>query len=457
MQFLWKYVDELVGKGLELSVIFQLMYYASANLVTMALPLAALLSGMMTMGNMAESNELMACKSTGISMLRVFRPVLILIVILSISSYFFTNNILPKATLKFQTLLFDIKSKKLALDIRPGVFYDGIDGYRMRIGEKSENSNDVKDILIYDHTSGIGNNIVIKAESGNMYISPDKRWLFLKLYNGNRYEEITGQGNEYKNYPASRIHFKEYEIKFDLSSFQFNRTNATLFKGGYKMLNISQLQESIDSVGEIVAKQEPLTMKYLEPYYHNLMDSTLGVLKPKEINFKAESFIDNFPKGSQDAILNKAIIISRNIKQVLESPAQESSIYRKTMINYYIEWHRKMLLAFTVFSLFLIGAPLGAIIRKGGLGLPAVVSTFLFVFYYIISLIGEKLAKQSILAPFWGMWLPVFLMLPLGMFLIYKANKDSKLFSNEAYNKFISWVMTSLHIKRKMKVQQDAG
>lgn len=456
MQFLWKYIDDLVGKGLELSVIFQLLFYASASLVTLALPLAALLSGIMTMGNIAESNELMAFKSTGISMLRIFRPILIMIVFLSIGAYFFANNILPKANLKFQTLLYDIKSKKLALDIKPGVFYDGIDGYRIRIGQKSNETNDVQDVLIYDHTAGIGNNIVIKAQSGNLYMSPDSRWLFIKLYNGNRYEEISGQGNEYRNSPSSRLHFREYEIKFDLSSFQFNRTNATLFKGGYKMLNLKQLQESIDSVNNIITKQEPLNLKYLQPYYFYLRDTSFKNLTPRPINFTAESFIDNFPKNKRDQILQRAIGVSRNIKQVLIPSAMENAMYQKSMINYYIEWHRKIILAFSVFSLFLIGAPLGAIIRKGGLGLPAVISTFLFILYYIISLIGEKLAKQLILTPFWGMWLPVFFMLPLGMFLIYKANNDSKLFSMEAYESRLNWIKTLLHIK-KQKTLTNAG
>ena len=222
------------------------------------------------------------------------------------------------------------------------------------------------------------------------------------------------------------------------------------------MLNVSQLQESIDSIGEIVVKLEPLTKKYLSPYYYFLKDTTFKNQNYQEINFKAESFIDNFPKDRRDEILNRAIIISRNIKQVLESPALEVYNYRKTLINYYVEWHRKILLAFTVFSLFLIGAPLGAIIRKGGLGLPAVVSTVLFVFYYIISLIGEKLAKQSILTPFWGMWLPVFIMFPLGMFLIYKANKDSKLFSTESYNRFINWILATFRLKKRIKPQQNA-
>ena len=455
MQFLWKYIDDLVGKGLDLSVIFQLLFYASASLVTMALPLAALLSGIMTMGNIAESNELMAFKSTGISMLRIFRPVLILIVFLSIGAYFFANNVLPKANLKFQTLLYDIKSKKLALDIRPGVFYDGIDGYRIRIAQKSNVSNDVQDVLIYDHTAGLGNNIVIKAQSGNLYMSPDARWLFIKLYNGNRYEEISGQGNDYRNNPASRLHFKEYEIKFDLSSFQFNRTNATLFKGGFKMLNLKQLQESIDSVNNIISQQVPVTIKYLQPYYYFLRDTTFRHLTPRPINFTAESFIDNFPKKRRDQILNKAITISRNIKQVLIPSAMENIMYQKSMMNFYIEWHRKIILSFTIFSLFLIGAPLGAIIRKGGLGLPAIISTLLFIFYYVISLIGEKLSKQLILTPFWGMWLPIFLMMPLGMFLIYKANKDSKLFSMEAYENRLNWLKTILHINKK-KTLQDA-
>jgi lipopolysaccharide export system permease protein len=449
MQFLWKYIDDLVGKGLDISVIFQLLFYASASLVTMALPLAALLSGIMTMGNIAESNELMAFKSTGISMIRVFRPVVILIVFLSIGSYFFANNVLPIANLKFQTLFYDIKSKKLALDIKPGIFYDGIDGYRLRIGQKNDDNNDVKDVLIYDHTSGTGNNIVIKAESGNLYMSPDSKWLYVKLYNGNRYEEISGQNDEYHNKPASRLHFKEYEIKFDLSSFQFSRTNTALFKGGYKMLNLKQLQESIDSVNNIMIKQEPITLKYLQPYYFYLRDTTFNYTEARPINFTGEYFIDNFPKNKQDLILNKAIAISRNIKQVLIPCAMENNMYQRSMINFYIEWHKKIILAFTVFSLFLIGAPLGAIIRKGGLGLPAVISTFLFILYYVISLIGEKLAKQLILTPFWGMWLPVFLMLPLGVFLIYKANNDSKLFSLDAYQSRVNRIKSFLHIKSK--------
>jgi lipopolysaccharide export system permease protein len=455
MQFLWKYIDDLVGKGLEMTVILQLLYYASASLVIMALPLAALLSGMMTMGNMAESNELMASKSTGISMVRIFRPVLVVVVLLSLSAFFFANNVLPKANLKFQTLFFDIKSKKLALDIRPGVFYDGIDGYRIRIGDKSNNTNEIQDVLIYDHTTGIGNNIVIKAERGNMFLSPDTRWLFLKLYNGNRYEELSGQGNEYKNNPSSRVHFKEYEIKFDLSSFQFNRTNSTLFKGGYKMLNMSQLEQSIDSVGDIINNVVPLTKKYLEPYFYYLRDTTFFTQTANNIGFKEESFINNFPEKRKEDLLTRALLISRNIKQVIESPAIEVNNHRRALVAYYVEWHRKLMIAFTVFSLFLIGAPLGAIIRKGGLGLPAVISTVLFVLYYIVSLIGEKLAKQVIITPFWGMWMPVFIMMPIGMFLIYKANQDSKIFTTEGYNWFLNWIRDKIPLKIKFKLQKN--
>ena len=190
-------------------------------------------------------------------------------------------------------------------------------------------------------------------------------------------------------------------------------------------------------------------MKYLEPYYFYLRDTSFKHIAPRPINFTAESFIDNFPKNKKDLILNKAIIISRNIKQILVPSALENTMYQKSVMNFYVEWHRKFILAFSVLSLFLIGAPLGAIIRKGGLGLPAVISTFLFIFYYVISLIGEKLAKQLILTPFWGMWLPVFFMLPFGMFLIYKANKDSKLFSMEAYERSINWIKSFFQSKMK--------
>jgi lipopolysaccharide export system permease protein len=212
---------------------------------------------------------------------------------------------------------------------------------------------------------------------------------------------------------------------------------------------MSQLQQAIDSVDLIVERQLPATRSYLEQYYYPLRDSNFSNITPMPLHLTKTDFIDNFPANRREHIIKKAVGISRNIKSTLASPATEMNIYQKTLTGYYIEWHRKIVLAFSIFSLFLIGAPLGAIVRKGGLGLPAVISTFLFILYYIISLIGEKLAKQAVLTPFWGMWYPVFLILPIGLFLVYKANQDSKFLSSESYNRFWQGIVSFVVRKKR--------
>jgi lipopolysaccharide export system permease protein len=443
MQWMWKYVDDLVGKGLEIYVILELLFYASAQLIPMALPLAVLLSAIMTFGTLAENNELMAMKSSGVSTLRVVFPIAILVVGICWGSYQFANHILPQANLKFGSLLWDIKTKKPAFDIKPNVFYDGIEGYRIRVGSKSSNSNKIYDVLIYDHTSGIGNNIVTVAESGEMNMSLDNKWLNLKLFNGSRYEDVREPGINYKNYPFSRTKFREYEIRFDLSSFQFTRSSSNLFRGNYKMLNIRELVFAADSVEQKIKKLNPGFADYMAPFYYYLRDTLTLTRNPRPLKMDSLNFICNFPAKDRDKILETALNTSRNVKGLVSFAGAEMLQLKKTLVKYNIEFHRKIALAYSIFVLFLIGAPLGAIIRKGGLGLPAVISMLLFILHYILSITGEKLAKEFILTPFWGMWLPIFIIFPVGVFLLYKANKDSKLFNKEAYERFVTWLSFS--------------
>ena len=449
MQFLWKYVDDLVGKGLEWYLVFELLFFASANLVPMALPLAILLSGLMTMGNIAENMELMAFKSSGVSLLQVMKPLFITVSMICVFAFLFSNYLLPEANLKFGALMWDIKTKKPVLDIKPGIFYNEIDGYSIRIGEKSNKTSEVKDVLIYDQTVGSGNNVVIKAEKGEMLLSQNEKWLIMKLNNGSRYEEVRNSPKSYRTFPQSRTKFEEYNMRFDLSSFSFSRTNISLFKGNYKMLNMEQLRQSEDSVCKKILELHDRTKLYMKMYFFSMRDTLSDTVNSKKLAACNPDLIKNIPKNRRTQVMDAALKNARNIQQVLSVPSAEMKQLRSSLAMYRIEWHRKIILSFTIIMLFLIGAPLGAIIRKGGLGLPTVVSIFLFITYYIISIACEKLSKQFVLDPGWGMWLPVFLLLPIGFFLVYKANKDSMLFSTESYTRFINRLTRFFYIKRK--------
>lgn len=447
MQFLWKYVDDLVGKGLEWWVIVELLFFASANLVPMALPLAILLSGLMTMGNIAENMELMAFKSSGVSLIQVMKPLFITVVLICAFAFLFSNYVLPEANLKFGALYWDIKTKKPVLDIKPGIFYNEIDNYSIRIGEKDSRSSEVRDVLIYDQSVGTGNNVVIKAERGEMLMSENEKWLIMKLYNGSRFEEVRNSPRAYRTYPQSRTKFEEYNMRFDLSSFAFNRTNITLFKGNYKMLNMLELQQSEDSITNKIRELNDRTRIYLKMYFYSLRDTLRNTADEKILAGFKSDLVKNLPEKRRNAVMEGALKNARNVKQILTVPAAEMKQLRTSLAMYRIEWHRKIILSFTIVVLFLIGAPLGAIIRKGGLGLPTVVSIFLFIAYYIISISSEKLSKQFVMEPATGMWLPVFILLPIGLFLVYKANRDSTLFSMESYKSFISRLGKFFHIK----------
>lgn len=449
MQFLWKYIDDLVGKGLEWSIILELLFYASAHLVPMALPLAILVSSMMTLGNLAENNELMAFKSAGVSLLKILKALGIIIIVISIGAFFFTNYVLPVANLQFGGLLWDIKTKKPTFEIYEGVFYNGIDGFSIRIGEKSDNSKGIKDILIYDHTASSSNNIVIKADMGEMISAEDKNLIIIKLYDGYRYEEIRNVRESYRSFPHSRIKFKEYEMRFDLSSFDFSRTNISFFKDHNKMLNMQELGKKADSLENCLVSVSKRVRKMIKPYFYFYKESLIDTLTPNNTGFTNDTFIYNFPKEHRYKIINAAKMKSMTIKHLVENPGKQVENINRSLVRNNMEWHRKLTLSFSVLIVFLLGAPMGAIIRKGGLGMPTVVSIFLFIGYYIIFIVCEKLTKQFVLTPFLGMWLPIFILLPIGLFLVNKANKDSMLLNMEAYLRLLN-IIKNFFSKKKL-------
>lgn len=439
MQFLWMYIDELVGKGLEWYIILELITYAAANLVPLALPIAILLASIMTFGNLGENNELVAIKSAGISLQKAMLPIFIVVVFTGYGAFYFANSVWPVANLKFATLLYDIRQKKPAIDIKPGMFYKGIDGYVIRIGGKSDDGIMLYDLSIYDHTKRMGATTVIKAEKGKMKMSDDERYLVLTLYNGHSYEEVKDEkNNKIKNdnnsyFPLFRNSFNEEIIRFDLQGFSLERTKDELFKDNYKMLNLSQLSSSADTIQAKINTRKKEHIKTMLDNYSIFRDS----LTINNKTTTASTIFQNLDNKDKLAIIATAQNLLRSQKTYARASSHEVSSRNDYIIKYDIEWHRKFVMGAACIVLFLVGAPLGAIIRKGGLGLPVVISVLGFMVQYISMMVGEKLVKQATLTPFSGMWLAIFILAPIGIFLTYKSTTDSAIMESNTYVNFI--------------------
>jgi lipopolysaccharide export system permease protein len=453
MQFLWKHIDDLVGKGLEWTVILQLLFYVSASLVPLALPLSILLSSLMTFGNLGEHYELVAFKSAGISLKRILRPLAFVILLLSVMAFGFSNYWLPIANLKSKSLLYDVKEQKPTMDIRPGIFSNELEGLSIRVRDKKviDDVEHLYDILIYDHSKGEGNLSVITAEEGVMTITPDKRFLELRLYNGESYEEDKN-GKRKGDYPLSRSKFRENLIREDLSQFELNRTDEELFKTNYRMLNLEQLDESIDTLST-------LRNEYFKAFKDGLRKNYFFYTTVNEKVFKQEAvrqavdfdeFVAHLSKREKEQVYLTAINLARNSKSRLSSMVNDLYGRDKYINLHLIQWHKKLTLPFACIILFLIGAPLGAIIRKGGLGMPIVISVVFFLLFHILSTTGEKMAKEGSVTAIEGMWLASLVLLPVGIFFTLKATSDSNLFKADIYRDFFKKLFASSKKKEQL-------
>lgn len=440
MQFLWKYIDDLVGKGLPWYVVGQLLFYASTTFVPLALPLAILLSSLMTFGNLGERYELVAVKSAGISLSTFMRPLVVLSVLISVFAFFFSNNVLPVTNLKFKSILYDVRQQKLALNIREGIFYNGIDGYVMRINKKEEDGITIRDVMIYDHSSRMGNTTVTKAESGTMIQSPDGNFLELTLFNGYNYDEKNDRRNDLKR-PFQRTWFAEQYRKFDLSQFKMMRTNEELFRNHYQMLNLKQLTKSEDSLKqEINSRRDGLLRSTELSYYFNTQIDS-GRIQIPEKETKVNNRIPAMQGMNKEELLQaheSALNAAKNARNNIEFSKNDLKERTVLVHKHEVEWHRKFTLSIACLVLFFIGAPLGAIIRKGGLGLPLVISIVFFVIYHVISMTGEKSVKAGQMDPVIGMWLSSAVLLPLGVILTLKATTDSPLFDPDIWKRFFT-------------------
>lgn len=435
LQFFWLYIDDFVGKGLSTSIILKFIWYQSAVLVPLALPLAVLLSSLMTFGNLGESFELVAIKSSGISLLRFMRPLFFISVLISGVAFMFSNYIIPVATLKSRTLLSDIVFAKPAFDLREGVFYNKIPGYAIKIGQKDADSI-IKDVVMYEQDNPLQDNFII-AKSGIMRVSEDKRFLEFYLKDGWRYQE---RGNAYENSNIEyiRIGFKEYKKQFDLSSFQINWTPDSANKNNEKMYSIRQLGRAIDSLEKDLAlmkkrsDSEVIHMIHFATIIDSFERKDKASLK-KAVKKDVKSFDEVLPDSAKFNVSQKVQSLASSLRFMLESTVNNTNDKSRILRRHKIEWHRKITLSLACIVLFFIGAPLGSIIRKGGLGTPLIFAIIFFMLFYFSSTTGEKFAKEDSLSPFAGMWLATFILLPIGFFLTFKAMRDSQLFNKEFY------------------------
>ncbi len=436
MQFLWLYIDDLAGKGLSWFVILKLMFFFSASIIPLALPLSILLSSIMTFGNLGETYELVAAKAAGISIWRIFQPMFFVMIGLSFFAFFTSNILIPKANLKKSALLYDIKQQKPTLMISDGVFYNGIEGITLRVGKKNKKTEELSDIVIYDRRGGAPHATVIVAERGRITMSEDKRYMFLTLYNGSRYEELDRQQGYERTFPHNTLFFHEEKIVFDMYDFKLNRTDEALFKDNYQMLNVVQLHHAIDSLRESMEKKGFALKKNFDQYFH-INDSIYKKFKPQPTHFTHADLLKNADTLMQDVILNNALNEARSAKGYVEYSLNDRTETEKLTVQHDIEWHRKFTLSVACFVMFFIGAPFGTIIRKGGFGMPLVVSVVLYIIFHILTITGEKMAKTESATPASGMWMAIFVLIPVGFFLTYQAANDSGLFDKSAWVKLM--------------------
>ncbi|WP_373801517.1 LptF/LptG family permease, partial [Bacteroides heparinolyticus] len=462
MQFLWRYVDELIGKGLEMTVMAQFFFYSALTLVPVSLPLAVLLAALITFGNFGERFELLAMKAAGISLLKIMRPLIIFIVFICCLSFYFQNVIGPKAQTDLGTLLISMKQKAPELDIPEGVFYDEIDGYNLYVKRKNRDTGMLYDVLIYNFEKGFENAQIIKADSGRLEMTADKKHLYLHLYSGEQFENLKSQSMDQRNVPYRREAFREKHAIIEFDS-DFNMVDAGIMSNYSNSKNMKKLQMDIDSMQ---VQNDSLARVYYEEAMQGTYRVTAGMTK--EDTLKIEKA--HLGEYSVDSIFNMATLVE---KQKIISTAigraegagsdwsfksNDISMTENNLRRHMTSWHEKLTLSLACLIFFFIGAPLGGIIRKGGLGMPVVVSVLIFIVYYIINNTGYKMARDGKWIVWMGMWTSTAVLAPLGAFLTYKSNNDSVVLNADAY---INWfkkvvgIRNVRHLFRKEVIIHD--
>ena len=441
MQFIWRYIDDMVGKGLSIGVLAELFFYAALFMLPMALPLAILLASLMTFGTLGERLELLAMKSAGISLLKIMRPVMIFLIFVSIGAFYFQNYAMPVVQVKLYTLLYSMRQKSPELDIPEGVFYKEITGFNVYVKKKNPQTGLLSDLMIYDYSEGFNNARVIVADSGRLKTSEDKLFLVLSLFNGESFENLKSQEKQSRKTTAVPYRRESFQTKDILIEFDanFNMTDESFMQNQFVGKNLASLQHSIDSMSLRLDSIKAINAKgiYETSYRKSLRmevaatESADTLYSPVVINF--DSLYQAQSPGRKVTLLNKAKQLAEGVRTDYYFRAANMGDEGYKVRRHLTEWHKKFTLSFACLIFFFIGAPLGAIIRKGGLGVPVIISVLLFIFYYIIDNMGYKMARDGVWAAWEGMWLSSAVLTPLGMFLTYKAVNDSVILNADTY------------------------
>ncbi|MBQ9339298.1 MAG: LptF/LptG family permease [Paludibacteraceae bacterium] len=452
MQFVWMHVKDLVGKGVEISVLAEFFVYAVASVVPLALPLAILLASLMSFGNLGEKFELTAMKAAGISLFRIMRPLAVTVAIISVGAFYFSNNVLPKSQVKLWALIFSLRQKSPEMEIPEGEFYDGIPGYNIYVRHKDHKTAILYDMMIYDYSQGFKNAKVILADSGKIYFTEDKHYLLFKLYSGESFENLDQQQTKATSsndkIPYRRESFAEKQMLIDFST-EFNRYDESVLADQHVSKNVSELIESIDSVNVLAhIRSMEQSAQMVDSKYFNRERKAGQQLADYDAEKVGITSVDSLYKRLSSQQKERALQVAVDRAKAMQDQFEYNAImldeYKRYVRKHEVELYRKFTLAFACLIFFFIGAPLGAIIRKGGLGAPVVISVIMFIIYYIIDNTGYKMAREALWPAWAGMWLSSFVLLPIGVFLTYKAATDSALFNPEA------WIIMAEKLKKRI-------
>jgi lipopolysaccharide export system permease protein len=452
LQFLWLYIDDMVGKGLEIMVVVELISYAAINLITMALPLTVLLASIMVMGNLGEHNELLALKASGISLWRIAFPVFVVVTMLSVGSFVVANNVLPYTNLKFTSLLFSVKQQRPELQIQPGIFYDGIQDYIVKADDKNDETGMLLNLMIYNHGDPNGARSLTVADSGYLRITSDQKYLIFTLYGGNVYDELKESGSEPK-YPLNIRTFKEQESVFELTGYGFERSDENLFKNRAQMLNLQQLSTYADSLR---TTRNQLVVQNFNNYFHSsYFTHSQEIGKPDSIamlQYKYPLTLDSLMKTMTAEQIgraaSRAVQRAREAKSEIVTQVEQLRGDNRQINSHDIQWHLMFVYPLGCLIFFFVGAPIGAIIRKGGFGTSFVISLVAFLLYYVISIIFQKYARDGILSSASAMWVSSVVTASIGILFTYKAIKDRTFTLPKWYLWVAQKVRQWLHLKK---------
>lgn len=462
MQFTWRYIDELIGKGLSLDILGQFFWYMGITLIPMSLPLAILLASLITFGNMGEQLELLSMKAAGVPLVRIMRPILMLVIVFTGMSFYFQNKTAPDAQISLRTLLFSMKQAQPAVEIPEGVFYNEIPNLNLYVQRKNAETGMLYQTIIYKTDQGFDRAQIVLADSGRLEMTADKLHLRLDLWNGEQFENLQSQGMsmmQSANVPFDRETFayKRFLIDFD-SNFAMMDKNMLRDMPQAKSMweieaSVDSMNAELDSIGKIYYRD--VSQRWFDKrIMSKKIAATLRAAKPLPF----DSILARTSPSDVRTARQMALNTVRSVNSELEWKSLAAQTGDNQIRRHWVEWHQKMTLSLACLLFFFIGAPLGAIIRKGGLGLPAVISVLIFIFYYIINTSGMKMARDGSWNMVYGMWISSVVLLPFGVFLTYKANKDSVVFNAEMYLNFFRALLglrTSRHLNRKEVIIHD--